>query len=133
MQGKFLTVLFWGQLTLIPKCDKDITQDRKLWRVLEVLTNVTRETNERKAHSLKMEQTPPPKKKPCHYSQMIWFLNQKNTNTNLKKLNLISELMRSMDSRSLQKYIMYFIQKPKDKGKWEKDSQFPLKYLSIVE
>ena len=40
--------------------------------------------------------------------------------------------MRSMDSRSLQKYIMYFIQKPKDKGKWEKekDSQFHLKYLN---
>ena len=45
---------------MIPKCDKDITQDRKLWHVLETLTNVTRETNERKAHSLKMEQKPPP-------------------------------------------------------------------------
>lgn len=45
---------------MIPKCDKDITQDRKLWRVLEVLTNVTRETNERKARSLKMDQKPPP-------------------------------------------------------------------------
>ena len=41
--------------------------------------------------------------------------------------------MRSMDSRSLQKYIMCVIQKPKDKGKWEKekDSQFHLKYLNF--
>lgn len=134
MQGKFLTVLFWGQLTLIPKCDKDITQDRKLWRVLEVLTNVTRETNERKTHSLKMEQpSPPQKKKTVIILKWFDFWTKKNTNTNLKKSNLISELMSSMDSRSLQKYIMHFIQKPKDKGKWEKDSQFPLKYLSIVE
>lgn len=73
MQGKFLTVLFWGQLTLIPKCDKDITQDRKLWCVLEVLTNVTRETNERKAHSLKMEQPPPQKKTLSLFSNDLIF------------------------------------------------------------
>ena len=27
------------------------------------------------------------KKQTCHYSQMIWFLNQENTNTNLKRIN----------------------------------------------